>query len=105
MGGSREKKMQRGSDVVTMSTGQALREREGWLGGWVGRAVWEGEKTVRCRRGKEREKINLQVTRGAASSHKDCLQPRHFSSTASPVASKPAQLSLSFSNIPCTWKL
>lgn len=94
MGGSRKKKMQRGSDVVTMSTGQALREREGWLGGWVGRGVWEEEKTVRCRRGKERKKINLQVTRGAASSHKACLQPRHFSITPSPPGTSGFQASL-----------
>lgn len=36
MGGSRKKKMQRGSDVVTMSTRQALREKWGGLqGGWI----------------------------------------------------------------------
>lgn len=46
MGGSRKNKMQRGSDIMTMSTGWALREREGWLGGWVGRGVWEGKKAV-----------------------------------------------------------
>ena len=83
MGGSRKQKTQRGSDVVTMSTGQALREREGWLGGWVGRGVGEGKKAVRWRRGEAGEKINPQVTRGAASSHKDRLQPRHFSITPS----------------------
>lgn len=77
MGGSRKKKMQRGSDVVTMSTGQALREREGWLGGLVGRGVWDVEK-----------KINLQVSRETASSHKDHLQPRHFSITPSPPGTR-----------------
>lgn len=44
MGGSRKKKMQRGSDVVTMSTRQALRERTGWFAEWVGRGVWERKR-------------------------------------------------------------